>query len=165
MGTELNLNTVLQIAIGFLAAFVVSLYLSIVIWTFRDIRSRTRDVFAQLLATLLVAVFNLPGLLLYLILRPRVTLMESYERALEEEALLRDVEERSVCPSCNSPIEKDFLICPECHTRLKRACPSCKRLLDLRWTVCPYCGVDLQSPLARPAEDDYEYEADHGGLG
>ena len=160
MGNELDLNFILQVAIGFLSAFLISLYLSIVIWTFRDIRSRTRDVFAQLLATLLVLVFNLPGLLLYLILRPKETLTQAYERALEEEALLRDVEERLVCPSCRAPAEREFMICPECHTRLRRKCTRCGQLLDLRWTVCPYCGVDIQAPLARQAESEYEYESD-----
>jgi RNA polymerase subunit RPABC4/transcription elongation factor Spt4 len=152
MSTQLNLNSILQITIGFLSAFVISLYLSIIIWTFRDIRSRTRDVFAQLLATLLVIVFNLPGLLLYVILRPKETLAASYERALEEEALLRDVEDRNLCPNCKAPVEKDYLICPECRTRLRRKCARCGRLLDLRWGVCPYCGLDQQAPLAQPAE-------------
>jgi len=148
-GSDLDLNFVLQVATGFLSAFAISLYLSIVIWTFRDIRSRTKDVFAQLLATLLVVVLNLPGLLLYYILRPRDTLAAAYERALEEEALLRDVEERMACPSCRAPVEKDYLICPECHTRLRRKCTKCGRVLDLRWTMCPYCGLDVQAPLAQ----------------
>jgi RNA polymerase subunit RPABC4/transcription elongation factor Spt4 len=147
---DLNLNSVLQIAIGFLSAFIISLYLSIIIWTFRDIRSRTRDVFAQLLATLLVIVFSLPGLLLYVILRPNDTMAAGYERALEEEALLRDVEERSLCPNCKAPAERDYLICPECRTRLRRKCSRCSRLLDLRWGVCAYCGLDQQAPLAEP---------------
>ncbi len=158
MGTDLNLNGILQIATGFLTAFAVSLYLSIVIWTFRDIRSRTRDVFAQLLATILVVVFNLPGLLLYLILRPKETLNQAYERALEEEALLRDVEERLTCSSCRAPVERDFMICPECQTRLRRKCSKCGRLLDLRWTVCPYCTTDVQAPLARREDADRAYQ-------
>lgn len=152
LGTDPDPNTILQIAIGFLSAFAISLYLSLVIWTFRDIRSRTRDVFAQLLATILVVVLNLPGLLLYLILRPKETLTQAYERALEEEALLRDVEERLTCPSCRAPIEKEFMICPECQTRLRRKCTKCGRLLDLRWTTCPYCGTDVQAPLSRRDE-------------
>jgi RNA polymerase subunit RPABC4/transcription elongation factor Spt4 len=152
MPSAANMNAVLQIAVGFLSAFAISLYLSIVIWTVRDIRSRTRDVFAQVLATVLVLVFNLPGLLLYLILRPKETLAQAYERALEEEALLRDVEEREVCPSCGAPTEKDFMLCPECHTRLRRKCTRCGRLLSLRWTVCPYCGLDQQVPLSAPAD-------------
>ena len=161
MGSDINLNFVLQVAIGFLSAFVISLYLSIVIWTFRDIRSRSRDVFAQLLATLLVAVLNLPGLVLYLILRPKETVAQNYERALEEEALLRDVEDRMVCPSCKAPVHDDYLLCPECHTRLRRKCAKCSRLLDMRWTLCPFCGLDVQAPLSQAGEPARQLERQH----
>ena len=37
------------------------------IWTFRDIRARSRDVLAQILATLLVLVLPVVGLIVYLI--------------------------------------------------------------------------------------------------
>jgi len=140
------LNTVgiaAQVIFALFSGFYVALTVSLMIWTFRDIRSRTRDIFAQLLATLLVLIFNLPGLLLYLILRPAETLAQAYERALEEEALLQDIAERQVCPGCSRRIETDYMICPWCHTRLKKACPSCGRLLHLRWNLCPYCGMSL----------------------
>lgn len=127
------------------AAFLTALWISAVIWTFRDIRARSRDVFAQILATLMVLIFfplfPLPGVILYLILRPRETLAEVYERSLEEEALLQGIEERLACPGCNRRIEEDYMICPTCHTRLKKACVSCGRLLHLRWNICPYCGA------------------------
>src|SRR3990172_3158897 len=69
-------------------AFLVALWLSLVFWTWRDIRARSQDRFLRLLAPLLVLLLNLPGVIVYLILRPRLTLEEEYERALEEEALL-----------------------------------------------------------------------------
>jgi len=160
LGADLDLNSLLQIAVGFLSAFAIALYISLIVWTFRDIRSRTHDVFAQLLATILVVLLNLPGVIIYLLLRPRETLAQAYERSLEEEALLRDVEERLTCPSCHAPVEREFMICPECQTRLRRKCTKCARLLDLRWTVCPYCGTDVQAPLARreelPPRAEYE---------
>lgn len=128
-----------------LAAFLTATWIGAVIWAFRDIRSRSRDIFAQVLATLMVLVFfplfPVPGLLLYFILRPRETLAEVYERSLEEEVLLQGIEERLACPGCNRRIEDSFMICPTCHTRLKKACPSCGRLLHLRWNICPYCGA------------------------
>ncbi|MGD8398025.1 MAG: zinc ribbon domain-containing protein [Anaerolineae bacterium] len=128
-----------------LAAFLTAMWISFVIWTFRDIRSRSRDIFAQILATLMVFLFfpffPFPGLALYLLLRPRETLAEIYERSLEEEALLQGIEERLACPGCNRRIEETFMICPTCHTRLKKACPACGQLLHLRWNICPYCGA------------------------
>ena len=127
------------------AAFLTAVWISVVLWTFRDIRARTRDVFAQILATLMVLIFfpffPFPGLILYFLLRPRETLSEVYERSLEEEALLQGIEERLACPGCNRRIEEEFMVCPTCHTRLKKACPACGRLLHLRWNICPYCGA------------------------
>ena len=79
--------------IAFGAAFIAALWLSLVIWTYRDIRSRARDPLARVLAVLVVAVLFLPGLLVYAILRPARTLEEEYQRTLEEEALLQTIEE------------------------------------------------------------------------
>lgn len=135
-----QIEVVLQIIIALLGAYFIAFWVSLVVWTFRDIRSRSRDIFAQLLATLMVLVFNLPGLLLYYILRPQQTLIEAYERALEEEALLQDIEGRKSCPSCKHPIEEDYVLCPNCHTQLKNKCAHCGKLMHLKWTVCPYCG-------------------------
>jgi RNA polymerase subunit RPABC4/transcription elongation factor Spt4 len=131
----------LEVAVACLTALVVAFWIGLVIWTFRDIRARTRDVFAWLLACLLVLVTGPIGLLLYLLLRPRETLAQSYDRQLEEEALLRDITDRRACPSCQAVTESDWLICPHCRTELRRACEGCGRPLDLSWKACPYCGT------------------------
>lgn len=136
-----QLGRLLQAFLFGFAAFALALWLSTVIWVFRDIRARTRDIFAVLLALLLTLFLPLAGLLLYLLLRPHETLAEQYERSLEEEALLQEIEERKVCPACHEPVEDDFLLCPNCSTRLKNRCPSCDRLMKLEWNVCPYCGT------------------------
>lgn len=162
MDFESIFNTIQPFVIMFaalFAAFLTATWISVVIWTFRDIRARSRDIFAQVLGTLMVLVFfplfPLPGLGLYLILRPRETLAEIYERSLEEEALLQGIEERLACPGCNRRIEEEYMICPTCHTRLKKACPACGRLLHLRWNICPYCGavqtaVKAAAPIPAP---------------
>ncbi len=141
--------------VALLAAFLTAVWVAAVIWAFRDIRARTRDIFAQILATLMVLIFfplfPVPGLVLYAILRPRETLAEAYERTLEEEALLHGIEERLACPNCNRSIQPDYLFCPTCQTRLKKACTACGRLLHLQWSICPYCGAG-QTTLQRPLE-------------
>ena len=72
----------------------------------------------------MVVIFNLPGLFLYWLLRPSETLATAYDRALEEEAIMQDLEERSACPGCKQPVQADFQICPNCSTKLKRQCPE-----------------------------------------
>lgn len=141
-----NLGAILLVVVAFLGAFLAALWVSLVLWTFRDARSRSRDPFAHLLAALMVAVFGPLGMFIYLILRPQETLAEAYERSLEEEALLQDIEERLVCPGCKQTVQENFQFCPSCHTRLKKVCPGCGALLRLRWNICPYCGASPSAP-------------------
>jgi len=135
-----NLGMIIQVILFFLGAYILAFWLSLIIWTYVDIRSRSRDLLAAFLSVMLVLVFNLAGLVIYLILRPKETLAEAYQRALEEEALLQDIEAQYVCPGCKQKVEPDFLLCPNCHTQLKERCPNCGRLLNLSWNICPYCG-------------------------
>lgn len=158
-----RLSGVLMAVVAIVAAVGTALWISMIIWTYRDMRSRSRDAFAQILAALVVGVLSVPGLLVYLILRPRETLAEQYERALEEEALLQEIEEKKVCPGCNHPVKEDWLLCPHCHTKLKKPCPHCGHLLELPWTVCPYCEhpqpdrpVQPRRQSTAPAMSSYE---------
>ena len=116
--------TGLQVILAFVGAFTIALWLSLIVWTFRDARARSRDVFAILLATLMVVVFGPLGLLLYFLLRPPITLAELYERSLEEEALLQDLEERPRCPGCSRQVNDEWVLCPDCHTTLKKYLPE-----------------------------------------
>ncbi|HKT38072.1 MAG TPA: zinc ribbon domain-containing protein [Ktedonobacterales bacterium] len=135
-----SLKGLLYIVVFFLVAFLVIFWLALAFWTWRDVRSRTQDTILQITATLLVAVFSLGGLFIYLIVRPRQTLAELYERQLEEESLLAEMTERQTCPTCHYRVDGDFQVCPSCGTKLRRPCPRCERLLELKWNVCPYCG-------------------------
>lgn len=135
-----TLVSYVTIFISIFGALLAALWLSLVIWTFRDMRLRSRDPFAQLLAALVVAALPGMGLLIYVILRPPETLAEAYERALEEEALLQEIEERPACPGCSRTVEANWMLCPHCHTRLKKVCPDCNSLMELQWNLCPFCG-------------------------
>ena len=123
------------------AAFLVALWLSLIIWTYRDIRSRARDPLIRILAIIIVALLFLPGIVVYLILRPARTLEDEYQHTLEEEALLQSIEDIPLCPGCGSHIKDTWSVCPHCHTRLKKACHQCRKLMELSWNICPYCGT------------------------
>lgn len=143
-----GVGRLLELFVGFLGAYLFAVWVSMIIWTVRDIRSRSRDIFAQMLAVALVLIFNIAGLLLYFILRPRETLAEQYERELAEEAMLQDIEERQVCPVCRHKITAEYLVCPNCHTKLHKQCEHCGRVLNLKWGVCPFCGTPQTVPAA-----------------
>ena len=130
------------------------LWLSIIVWVYRDIRDRTRDLGLQVLAVFVVMMFfpgfNIPGLALYLMLRPRETLEEAYARSLEEEALLREIGDEGVCPSCRRFVERGWKACPFCQTQLKDVCRQCSQLLSFNWVACPFCGEQRRTTGAPP---------------
>lgn len=143
-------SSVLLIGTIYGGMILAAFWLGMVIWTYRDMRARSRDSIAQLLAAAMVAVLTLPGMIVYLMLRPRETLSEAYERSLEEEALLQEIEEKPTCPGCGQRVQDAWQVCPHCHTRLKKSCVKCRQLLELPWTLCPYCST----PQAVYSSDD-----------
>jgi len=147
------MDNILSILLAFLAIFgatIAALWIALVIWTFRDMRARSRDIFAQILGALVVAALNLPGLIIYLMLRPKETLAEAYERSLEEEALLQGIEEVDNCPGCGRRVRGDYLVCPTCNTKLKKSCRACGRAINLQWHVCPYCASPQVGGIPQP---------------
>lgn len=132
-------NNVLLIVTIYSGVILAVFWLAIVLWAYRDMRARSRDSLAQLLVAVVVGLLNVPGLFIYILLRPRETLSEAYERSLEEEALLQEIEEKPSCPGCGQRVQHEWQACPYCHTRLKKACVHCDYLLELSWNICPSC--------------------------
>jgi RNA polymerase subunit RPABC4/transcription elongation factor Spt4 len=142
-----NISNLIVTAVSIIGAITAAIIGGLTIWTFRDIRSRSRDVLVQILATIMVAVIPVAGILVYFMLRPRETLAESYVRALEEESLLAGIEHQEFCPSCGRRVDADMVFCPSCHTKLRNPCPNCQRAVHLSWDLCPYCGETLQPEM------------------
>lgn len=143
-----NWQDTVSLVVALLTAYGVVLWLSALVWVYRDIKIRTNDLVSQFVSVFLVLVFNLPGLLLYLILRPQETLTDAYERTLEAEAMLQELERLETCPSCRRRIEDGYLLCPYCRTRLRQACGACDRALSFGWVLCPYCGTERAAATA-----------------
>lgn len=144
-----------RMVVTVLALYLAVVWVALIFWVYRDIRQRTRDPIVQAVAVALVLFFFLPGHWIYLILRPRYTLTELYERSLEEEALLQELEDQKACPTCKRRVHDDFLVCPSCRTGLKEPCRSCGRPLSYAWLLCPYCGAEKplrEMPAARPPQ-------------
>lgn len=88
-----NLDNFASVLTAWGAAFLLALWLSLIYWTYRDASSRLRDPVRKTLAVLVSVVLFIPGVLIYLLLRPTRTIEEEYLVTLEEEALLRAIEE------------------------------------------------------------------------
>ncbi|HEU5431459.1 MAG TPA: zinc ribbon domain-containing protein [Thermomicrobiales bacterium] len=129
-----------QILVALGGAYLIALWFVLIVWTYRDIEGRSGSVLTQVFSTLLVVLFFIPGVLLYLLLRPKDTLDQAFQRSLEEEYLLQDLEDLPHCPTCHRNVADDFTLCPHCHTQLRQPCSNCSRLVDMRWNVCPYCA-------------------------
>lgn len=162
------LRTYLTLILGVSAGLLVVIWLSVIVWAVRDFRSRSRSRTKAVFTALLVALLPIIGLIVYLLLRPRETLSETYDRALEQEALLQQIEERPVCPTCSRPTQTNWFLCPTCHTHLRQPCPVCNSPLELHWDICPYCGYLFDTePAGTPTEtagveDVVTNEFEHG---
>lgn len=143
------LTSLFDILKWILGGYFVLLWMASVIWTYRDIHARTEETLLQALAVSLSLLIPFAGLGVYTLLRPRQTIAERYERSLEEEYLRHDIEEQFVCPQCQRGIDHEFILCPHCHTALRRRCFSCDRVVDLTWAICPYCGDDGSGLVGR----------------
>jgi predicted RNA-binding Zn-ribbon protein involved in translation (DUF1610 family) len=136
-----TLSNLIMLLAAWGAAFLVALWVSLIFWTYRDVRTRSRDQLIRILSIIIVALLFLPGIVIYLILRPANTIEEEYQHTLEEEALLQSIEDIPVCPGCGRKIQETWMVCPTCHTRLKKTCHNCRKLMELAWNLCPYCGT------------------------
>ncbi len=117
--------------------FFIIFTFALVFWTWRDAQRRGAMAFFW---AVVVALFNVPGWIIYMVVRPPETLEDMHERDLEIRAREAEIRRGNpTCPACLKPVEKDFLICPSCMKKLKKECVNCARPLDLDWKVCPYC--------------------------
>jgi hypothetical protein len=154
-----NIQNYLAVILGISGGVIILLWLAVIVWAYRDIRARSLSTPAAILVVLIVILLPLVGLVLYLVLRPRETLIDGYDRALEQEALLQQIEEKPVCPTCLRPTQINWFLCPSCHTHLRQPCPVCRSPLELHWDICPYCGhlmADIQDNDIAPSTETIE---------
>ncbi len=156
-----TMATFIGIFVALLGAFLFAFWIAMGIWTFNDIRSRTRDWLAIGLASLLVLIFPVVGLILYAMIRPKETLADVYDRALEEESLLRELEETLTCHNCGAPAQDDWNYCHNCRTQLRYACSTCGKPARYEWDICVHCGTDQSgSPSPAKAQSPFTERSD-----
>lgn len=141
--TDFLNSPVLRIAGQVLGLLIIIFWLSLVYWTYSDAARRGS---LKILWGLVAVIFPFIGTLIYLIVRPPEYVLDSRERELELAVLERELRSRVLlCPNCRALVERDYLVCPECHYELKKACTNCERPLDLGWDTCPFCGTKQQT--------------------
>lgn len=137
----------LEFMLKFFVVYFFAIWIALVLWVARDISNRSESLVFQIFCVILIIVLTPLGIFLYLLLRPRKTVFEKYYQEVENNlAILSEIVEERIegwvilsCPSCQSEVDKEFIICPDCHTTLKHECYYCKKEIRQNWTVCPYC--------------------------
>jgi hypothetical protein len=141
-------SAIVQLFIQGVVVLFVVLWFASAYWAFRDMQQRTDNPVLPYLAAAFIIVFTpaffLVAVLVYRIIRPHEKIGEVYERNLAEEAMLAEIEAIPHCPTCGRRVHDEWIICPECRTRLKRVCPSCNKLVGTDWTICAWCGRDFE---------------------
>lgn len=146
-----SLESAIRLLAFLFGSYFLIMWLASIAWVYRDVRQRTEDMATQIVAIAIAVVFPIAGLPVYLVLRPRETLQDSYDRQLEENVILTELHNQNVCPNCRRPAQPDFVVCAHCATALKQACQQCGRLLHVQWRHCPYCAAPRVT--ARPRSE------------
>ena len=135
----------MQAAFTVVLVLLVILYVLSIVWVVRDayLRGTVWYIWA------VVALVPVLGLVAYCLLRPPLLQLDRDEQELEIALKQRQLMKYGECANCGYPVEDDYILCPNCHSRLKNMCPTCHRALDPSWTVCPYCATPMQQPAQR----------------
>lgn len=107
-------------------AFMLIIPLIIFVYVYRDAKRRGMN--AILWALIAAIAPALIGLIVYLLVRG------SYSD-------LR-------CPTCDAPVQEQFVVCPKCGTKLHASCSNCAAPVEPDWKVCPKCAQPLTDSQA-----------------
>lgn len=115
-------------------------WLVVIGWAWNDAVNRYKSKGVAILIVILLLVFNIFGLFIYLIVRPRFTTEEEYWDGLERRFLKYEAQGLGDCPNCGAEVQPSYIHCPECGKKLRVKCKSCDMYLERSWKVCPFCG-------------------------
>ncbi len=144
-----NVESTLQVVGLLLAAYVLLLWLAVIVWVYRDISSRTKDLLARTCSVIWSILCPFLGLPIYFVLRPKRSLQDRYESSLTREAILADLSVDISCPDCGRLISDEWAFCPFCQTELRKKCRNsqCDSFMDFSWSACASCGTPVVSPM------------------
>lgn len=148
----------------FLIGFVL-FWFAIVWWVWFDASERTTKIWAKIASVILVAVFNIFGLIIYLVIRPDQTIEGTYWEDLERRYMKYETSELGDCPQCNAQLLPGFIFCSNCGYELKVKCSNCEVFVDRNYKFCPFCSNQIRDRAVReevelkPEEMEAEVQA------
>lgn len=129
----------IQASLTVLVVCLVILYVLCIVWVARDAYLRGTKWYLWAI----IALVPILGIIAYCLLRPPLLEVDRDEQELEVALKQRELMKYGECANCGYPVESDYVLCPNCHQRLKNLCPTCHRALDPSWQVCPYCATQI----------------------
>jgi len=117
-------------------------------WVWLDSGDRSSNKTVRCSYVLLVAVLNVIGLIIYLIIRPSQTIEEIYWADLERRYLKYETAELGDCPQCGRQLFPGYIFCPSCKYKLKIKCTKCQVYVDRKDKFCPHCGAEMRKRVS-----------------
>ncbi|MBI2356585.1 zinc ribbon domain-containing protein [Candidatus Dojkabacteria bacterium] len=152
--SKVDFNVIIKYS-GFL--FIVFWFV-VAAWAWFDCAERSEKVYVRILVTLLVLFGNIPGLIIYLILRPKITIQDQYWSDLERRYLMYETAELQDCDKCGTMLQPGFVYCPNCKNEIKVKCSNCGVNIDKKWKNCPFCG-DVNTAVVTTVVRNVRYES------
>jgi hypothetical protein len=124
---------------------LVLFWIAVVSWVWSDSGERTTSRSARIGYVLLVAILNVFGLLIYLLIRPSETIEAIYWGDLERRYLKYETAELGDCPKCGCQLFPGYIFCPECGYELKVKCSKCDVYVDKNDKYCAFCRNQINT--------------------
>lgn len=121
-------------------------WIMVVIWVWFDASERSSSLVFKIFSVVITLIFNVFGLLIYLLVRPADSYEERYLSELEKKYLQLETSGIIKCPSCTFDLEPGFVVCPRCGESVKVRCERCNEYIESHWEYCAYCGVQREVP-------------------
>ncbi len=137
-----------------LGAALVIFWVVVLYWVWLDSGDRTSSKPARVGYVLLSLLLFIPGLIIYLLIRPPQTIEEIYWADLERRYLKYETSELGDCPKCGTQLFPGFTYCPTCRLELKIKCPNCGVEMDKHYKYCPSCGFMARKETEAPIEKE-----------
>lgn len=131
-----------------------------VIWVWHDSGERTASLPFRVIMSLFVLPFNVPGLVIYLMIRPTQTIEQVYWSELERKYLVYETAELDDCTNCGHQLMPGFNNCPQCAHEVRIECSGCGVMIDTDFKYCPHCKKQHRQRAAKVEEMTQESMAE-----
>jgi hypothetical protein len=133
--------------LSYIILYFAVLWLVCCLWVFKDIASRSHNPLVIVGVFLFVMIFNIPGLVIYMLIRPEKTMEE--ERALDLYQVSQLDANITSCGECKSLLRKNYNHCTVCGANLHNYCEYCSKEINPIWSNCAYCGKETTDSTAQ----------------